>query len=567
VESLFGGPPRARRTPEFYGAENEGTTTGMSRQPNRCWILCGSCLVLLAGMAATAVIWQHIAGRSTQSRTKDGLPAAQLSASTAESRIKAFCGNCHAVPSPENFPRDAWHDEVLRGYEFYAQSGLTHLDPPPIHETVAYFRSRAPEEVVFPAVQDAATPLRVTFSVEKRMTGRPAEIAPAMAHLRWARLQPDNAPVLLVCDLRDGYVLAVNPNDATQPPSVLARLNNPCHAEPCDLDADGMIDLVVADLGSTVPYDHDLGRVIWLRPDEQRKAMDVTVVASGLGRVADVRPGDIDGDGDVDLVVADFGMHRTGQVLVLKNSVDAGGVARFTPQQIDPRPGAIHVPVLDLDKDGRLDFLALISQEYECVEAYLGQPAGNTALDRPVFRRHRLWTGPDLAFGSSGIEPLDMDRDGDVDVLYTNGDAFDNNYANPTHGIQWLENIDNERFEYHRLTDLIGAYRALAGDLDLDGDLDIVAVAWLPDQVKPASLRDRPLPAIVCLEQTGPGVFARHTLETGAPRYATLELADFDGDGDLDFAVGSHLATTNPAAPWLTIWRNQTKGRGDAAFR
>ena len=170
-----------------------------------------------------------------------------------------------------------------------------------------------------------------------------------------------------------------------------------------------------------------------------------------------------------------------------------------------------------------------------------------------TFFRKRLWAGPDLTFGSSGIEPVDLDQDGDLDVLYTNGDAFDNNYANPSHGIQWLENVGNERYVYHRLTDFIGVCRALAGDVDLDGDLDIVAAAWLPEQVKPASLRDRPLPSVICLEQTDPGVFVQHTLEVGTPRYPALELADFDGDGDLDFAVGSYMATTSY---WLAIWWN-----------
>jgi len=476
-----------------------------------------------------------------------------------ESRITAFCGNCHATPSPDSFPRDAWHHAVLRGYEFYARSGLTHLDPPPIHATVDYYRSRAPRELVFPTAPEATTPLRAKFTVEKRTSDRYATVAPALAHLRWARLETDGPPVLLACDMRDGSVMAVDPNRRASPPRVFARLNNPCHVEPCDLDGDGAIDLVVADLGSYVPYDHDFGRVVWLRRDEQRDTWEEIVVASGLGRVADVRPGDLDGDGDVDLVVADFGLHKTGQVLLLENTSESGEAPEFVPRQIDPRPGAIHVPVVDLDGDGQLDFLALISQEYECVEAYMNQGRGASMQDRHVFLRKRLWTGPDLTYGSSGIEPVDLDQDGDLDVLYANGDAFDNNYANPLHGIQWLENLDNQRFVHHRLTDLLGVCRALAGDVDGDGDLDIVASAWLPEQIKPASLRDRPLPSVVCLEQTEPGVFVRHTLEVGTPRYPALELADFDGDGDLDFAVGSHMTTTRHLSHWLAIWRNDLK--------
>ena len=84
---------------------------------------------------------------------------------------------------------------------------------------------------------------------------------------------------------------------------------------------------------------------------------------------------------------------------------------------------------------------------------------------------------------------VDMDQDSDTDILYTNGDTFDNSYVNASHGIQWLENLGNLDFDYHRLADMTGAYCALAGDIDLDGDLDVIAAASLPRHVP--SLRCR----------------------------------------------------------------------------
>lgn len=470
----------------------------------------------------------------------------------AEARVVAFCSDCHTLPAPGSFPRDRWHREILRGYEFYARSGRNDLDPPPIGSTLAYFRSRAPLRLVFPKPAEATTKLPVTFAVERLTLAQDADVLPEIAHMRWASLDTNSVPRLLVCDMRFGYVAAVDLRSPSPQPEVLARLGNPCHAEPCDLDADGLIDLVVADLGSFRPSDHDRGKVIWLRRLSSAGPLEEIVVASGLGRVADVRPADFDADGDLDLIVAEFGHYRTGKILLLRNVAPRGERPRFETETVDPRPGTIHVPVHDFNNDGYPDFVALVSQEWEHVEAFINRKDGR-------FQLQNLWAGPDLTFGVSGIELVDLDQDGDMDVLCTNGDAWDNWYLEPTHGIQWLENLGGLKFAYHRLTDMLGAYRALAGDLDLDGDLDIVAVAWFPSPVKPPNVVTPPPVSILCLEQKEPGRFVRHTLETGSPYYATMEMADFDNDGDLDFAVGPGPLSANrlQQSHWLTVWRNQ----------
>ena len=517
---------------------------------------------ILACAVIGAVIWHVSAGRANRQSFNDLLsvnhPAVVLD-ETSKAHIEAFCGDCHAVPRAESFPRDAWHDKVLRGYEFYAQSGRNDLQPPPIYQTVSYFRTRAPEQLVFPDPKDAGTKLRAEFIVEKLTLQRHSNAPKGIAHLRWTRLRPESTPVLLACDMFRGSVTALDLRRGQKQPRTLARLNNPCHVEPCDLDGNGTIDLVVADLGSFPPLDHDRGRVVWLRPLEPAGTYEEIVLASDLGRVADVRPVDLHSDGDIDLIVAEFGMYQTGGILLLHNVAGAGKSPRFEQHILDRRPGTIHVPVHDLNADGRPDFVALISQEHEQVAAFINQ--GKTQFDVQT-----LWAGPDLTFGSSGIELVDLDADGDQDIVYTNGDAFDNSFVNPSHGVQWLENLGDLQFAYHRLADLTGAYRALATDIDLDGDSDIIAAAWIPGQVKPANALDRQLASIICLEQTTRGVFLRHTLEENSLFHASMEVADFDGDGDPDFAVGSHsLSNTQQLPCWLEIWWNQAinKKRSD----
>ena len=68
------------------------------------------------------------------------------------------------------------------------------------------------------------------------------------------------------------------------------------------------------------------------------------------------------------------------------------------------------------------------------------------------FRKETIFAGPHPAYGSSGIQLVDMDGDGDLDVLYTNGDVMDPPpILKPYHGVQWLEN--EGRFPFKRPPD------------------------------------------------------------------------------------------------------------------
>src|SRR5262249_28240680 len=248
------------------------------------------------------------------------------------------------------------------------------------------------------------------------------------------------------------------------------------------------------------------------------------------------------------------GWRKTGEVLYLENQTSDWSHPVFVPHVVDARHGSIHVPVCDLNGDGRPDFVALISQEHESIVAFLNEGGGR-------FRKETIYTGPHPAWGSSGIEVVDLDGDGDLDVLYTNGDALDDNVLKPYHGVGWLENRGGFPFTYHRLADLYGAERAVAADLDGDGLLDVVAVSWLPASGFPRRT-ELGLDSVLLLRQARPGVFESYSLETGTCDHPTCALGDLFGNGQVDLVIGNHYFSEGAASSAVVVWQNGAEARG-----
>jgi FG-GAP-like repeat len=365
---------------------------------------------------------------------------------------------------------------------------------------------------------------------------------PRIANVQVVDLDKDGFADVLACDaLKNQIVWIRQVSKDVYAETSLADIPAPAHAEAIDIDRDGDLDVVVAALGVLMPSNNRVGSIVILENDG-RQHFTKHVIADQIARVADARAGDLDGDGDLDLAVAGFG-YDDGETSWFENK----GNWTFEQHVLQRLSGPINAIVADINRDGAPDIVALVSQEWEEIWAFVNDGRGH-------FTARMIWGSTNADFGSSWISLADMDRDGDLDILYSNGDAFD--YAPPNsrpwQGVQWLENQGGMSFAFHRIADLQGASSPQAVDIDGDGDIDVVVVTANNDWNDPMA------PSLVWLENNGRLQFAPHAVASSPTHLITLAVGDLDGDGQPDLVAGGmHISRPYDRMGRVTAWWNR----------
>jgi hypothetical protein len=370
----------------------------------------------------------------------------------------------------------------------------------------------------------ADTALTTGYLIPRAIGSIPEANQPAwITDLTIVDLDQDGLKDIVCCDARVNrivWIRQISLGEFVEEP-IGDLVSGPAHVEAVDFDADGDIDLLIAGMGVVPPNNERIGSVVVFENDGQQRFIS-RVILSGTYRVTDVRAGDLNGDGRLDLAVAQFGYYE-GQIQWLENL----GSWKFASHPLLDLSGAIHAPIVDTNNDGKLDIVGLVSQDWEEIWAFENRGGGG-------FSNRVLHGSTNRDYGSSGLCVADVDRDGLLDLVYTNGDGFD--YATPGsrpwHGVQWLRNDGRGNFRFRRIGDFAGAYSPVVIDLDGDGDNDVIAVSAFNDWTKPD------VAALVCFENDGQETFTRRVLAHTPSHMVVVKAADMNNDGTPELVTG-----------------------------
>ena len=442
---------------------------------------------------------------------------------------KIYCVSCHQFPEPSLLSKNVWKNGVLPNmalrlgleadifklYSKYSSEELQVIissniypENPQIHKDdwqkiIKYYDDNAPEK---PIPQENKE--KVTIGLSEFQVNKIYGIAQKVPAVTCVKFNPTSKETFISWRANNSFVKKYDANF-----SIMDSI--PVKSPVSDISfKSNSLDILT--LGIMDPNDLAKGALnsVDLKKNSQ-------LLFDKLSRPVQMSYGDLNQDNLEDILVCNFG-NEMGNLTWYE-----GGNKK--PHLLKSLPGARQTYIKDMNGDKIPDIVVLMTQAREGVFIFYNKGKG-------IFDEKQVLAFTSV-YGSSYIDLVDFNKDGFLDIVYSNGDNADLSISlKAFHGIRIFLNDGKNNFKLNYFYPMYGVAKAIANDFDLDGDLDIAAISFFTDP------KQSPHEGFLLLNNKGNNKFKISTFkEANFGKWMVMDVADMDKDGDADIIIGSFL--------------------------